>query len=527
MEDLRIENEKLKKRLEEIEGKLHLMEADMNAYSYRDEDHVDDGVLSIIVLGASGDLAKKKTFPALWALFREGLLPNHTAIFGFARHKYTDDEFREFISQNIKSNDTEKLNQFKKLCYYHTTPSYSSVEAFKDLVQDSLSKHEAEAKGSGNRLFYLALPPNVFVEVCTAIKQGAMTSTGWNRVIVEKPFGHDLESSTKLSKSLGALFQESQIYRIDHYLGKEMVQNLMVLRFANTVFEPMWNRHHIQNVRIVFKEDFGTQGRGGYFDKYGIIRDVMQNHLMQIFSLLAMEPPVTLGAEDVRDEKVKLLRAVSEIKPEHVITGQYVKDKSGKNEGYKDDKSVPRNSVTPTFAQAIVYINNQRWSGVPFILKTAKAVEERKAEIRIQFRKTHTMLFPEAQPNELVIRIQPSEAIYLKTMNKTPGLSSKLVISDMDLTYNNKFTTRYTPDAYERLILDAVRGDHNLFVRVDELAEAWRIFTPILHFIDAGGIKPIEYEYGSRGPTKADEIAKAVAAWEQYTYDWSAKEKKQ
>jgi len=246
---------------------------------------------------------------------------------------------------------------------------------------------------------------------------------------------------------------------------------------------------------------------------------------MQIFSLVAMEAPVTLGAEDVRDEKVKVLRSVPEISPEHVITGQYVRDKSGKNEGYKDDKGVPRNSVTPTFAQAILYVNNSRWSGVPFILKGAKAVEERKMEIRIQFKRAPTMLFPESQPNELVIRVQPEEAIYMKTMNKTPGLSSKLVITDFDLTYHSKFPAKYTPDAYERLVLDALRGDHNLFVRVDELAEAWRIYTPVLHFIDAGGIKPIEYEFGSRGPSKADEIAKSAAGWEPYTYEWSKPKK--
>jgi len=327
---------------------------------------------------------------------------------------------------------------------------------------------------------------------------------------VEKPFGHDLESATILSKSLGALFQESQLYRIDHYLGKEMVQNLMVLRFANSFFEPIWNRNHIKCVRIIFKEDFGTQGRGGYFDKFGIIRDVMQNHLMQVLCLVAMEPPVSLGAEDVRDEKVKVLRSIPEIKPEFVVTGQYIRDSTGKNEGYKDDKTVPKDSVTPTFAQAVLWINNSRWAGVPFILKTAKAVDERKAEIRIQFHKSPTALFPEAQINELVIRIQPSEAVYIKTTNKTPGLQSQLIQTNLDLSYHSKFTTRYQPDAYERLILDAVRGDHNLFVRVDELAEAWRIYTPLLHYIDAGGIKPIEYEFGTRGPSKADDLARNV-----------------
>jgi len=466
---------------------------------------------------------KKKTFPALWALFREGLLPSNVKIYGFASHKYSTEEFRNFLSQNIKADHEKNVDEFKNLCQYYSAPAYNSIEAFKDFEATMLRKGEGE--DGGNRLFYLALPPDVFVETCTSIKHGAATSRGWNRIIVEKPFGHDLESATKLSKSLGSLFLESQLYRIDHYLGKEMVQNLMVLRFANSLFEPLWNRQHIKSVRIVFKEDFGTQGRGGYFDKFGIIRDVMQNHLMQILSLVAMEPPVSLGAEDVRDEKVKVLRSIPEIKPEHVITGQYVKDKSGKNEGYKDDKTVPKDSLTPTFAQAILWINNSRWSGVPFILKTAKAVEERKAEIRIQFRRSPTALFPEAQPNELVIRIQPSEAIYIKTMNKTPGLSSHLVVTDLDLTYHSKFNTRYQPDAYERLILDAVRGDHNLFVRVDELAEAWRIYTPVLHFIDAGGIKPIEYEYGSRGPAEADESAKAIG-WEPYTYEWTDQKKK-
>jgi len=452
-------------------------------------------------------------------LFREGLLPASVKIYGYARQKYSDEDFRKFLSQYIKANDpenAEKLEKFKSLCCYYSTPAYSSVEAFKDFTSKFLTKFEG---GASNRLFYLALPPDVFVEVCTSIKAGAITSTGWNRIIVEKPFGHDLDSSTKLSKSLGNLFQETQLYRIDHYLGKEMTQNLMVLRFANGIFEPIWNRNYIQNVRIVFKEDFGTQGRGGYFDKYGIIRDVMQNHLMQLFSLIAMEAPVSLGAEDVRDEKVRVLRSVPEIRNEHIITGQYVRDKDGKNEGYKEDKGVPKDSMTPTFAQAILWINNPRWLGVPFILKTAKAVEERKAEIRIQFRRPPTMLFPDGQPNELVIRVQPDEAIYLKTINKIPGLSNELVITDFDLTYHAKFTKRYTPDAYERLILDTIRGDHNLFVRVDELAEAWRIFTPILHHIDAGGIKPIEYEYGSRGPLEADKAAKELG-WVQYTYNW-------
>jgi len=374
-----------------------------------------------------------------------------------------------------------------------------------------------------NRLWYLALPPNVFVDVCAAIKKGGTTKTGWNRVIVEKPFGHDLESANKLSQALGGLFAEDQIYRIDHYLGKEMVQNVMVLRFANMVFEPIWNRNYIKNVRIVFKENFGTEGRGGYFDKFGIIRDVMQNHLMQLFALVAMEPPVSLLAEDVRDEKVKVLRAVPEISIKDIVVGQYISD--GKNPGYLDDQGVPKDSVTPTYAQATLWINNTRWQGVPFFLKTAKAVEERKAEVRIQFHKYPANLFPDTQCNELVLRVQPNEAVYLKMMNKIPGLSSKLVLSDLDLTYHEKFSNKYTPDAYERLILDTLRGDHSSFVRVDELSEAWRIFTPILHKLEKERIQPIKYVFGGRGPKEADEKAMAHG-WEWISYDWSGNQAK-
>lgn len=472
---------------------------------------------TIIVLGASGDLAKKKTFPALFALFREGLLPEKTAIVGFARKEMKDDEYKAHLSQGIKAKTPEeqaKLEAFKAICHYFATNEYGNTQAFIDMNNTLLKKIEGP---EANRLFYLALPPTVFVEVCTAVKNGALTSTGWNRVIVEKPFGHDLESANKLSNALGALFNEDQLYRIDHYLGKEMVQNVMVLRFANMVFEPIWNRHYIKNVRIVFKEDFGTEGRGGYFDKFGIIRDVMQNHLMQLLALIAMEPPVSLSSEDVRDEKVKVLRSIPEIVLDDMVVGQYVSD--GKRPGYLEDPGVPKDSVTPTYAQSTIWINNTRWQGVPFFLKTAKAVEERKAEIRIQFHKFPGRLFNDSQCNELVIRVQPNEAIYLKMMNKVPGLSNKLVISDLDLTYHEKFNSRYTPDAYERLILDTIRGDHSSFVRVDELSEAWRIFTPILHKLESEKIQPTKYVFGSRGPKEADDKAMAQG-WEWITYDW-------
>lgn len=524
VQDLEKENEALKKKLTELESKLVSADTfdDDSEYLTGGKKVEDDGkVLIIIVLGASGDLAKKKTFPALWSIYNGQLLPENTQIVGYARHKMSEDEFRKVLSKSIKVKDDSKENfeKFLSICHYHSTPDYGSVDAFKDADKNLFSKLEKGSKGS-HRLFYLALPPTVFFDAAKAIKGGGLTTNGWNRLIVEKPFGRDLESSNKLSRELGSLFKEKQIFRIDHYLGKEMVQNLMVLRFANMVFEPIWNRHYIQNVRIVFKEDFGTEGRGGYFDSFGIIRDVMQNHLMQIFSLFAMEPPVSLSAEDVRDEKVKVLRSVPEIREKDVIVGQYVSD--GKNPGYLDDEGVPKDSVTPTFAQAVLWINNARWDGVPFIFKTGKAVEEKKAEIRIQFRNSPGNLFPDASRNELVIRVQPDEAVYLKMNNKTPGLSSKLVLSDLDLSYKTKFSERYNPDAYERLIIEAIRGDHNLFVRNDELAEAWRIFTPLLHHLESNKVQPHKYKFGSRGPEEADSLAKALG-WQYITYDWQAK----
>jgi len=376
----------------------------------------------------------------------------------------------------------------------------------------------------GHRIYYFAIPPSIFVDVAAAVKESAMAKSGFTRLIVEKPFGHDSQSSALLSKQLGALFEEEQLYRIDHYLGKEMVQNLMSIRFANMVFDPLWNRQHIANVSITFKEDIGTEGRGGYFDSFGIIRDVMQNHLLQILALTAMEPPITLSAEDVRDEKVKVLRCCRPVSLEDVSLGQYVKDITGKKEGYLDDKTVPKGSLTPTFTLAILHIDNQRWKGVPFILKCGKALNERKAEIRIQFKRNPSSLFHTSPRNELVIRVQPNEAVYLKFNSKVPGLSSEVIPTELDLTYKQRFDARL-PDAYERLIYDVMRGDHNLFVRDDELEAAWNIFTPLLHRIEREKVKPEDYEFGSRGPVSADNLASKYGFERTVGYEWKEKAK--
>jgi len=273
-------------------------------------------------------------------------------------------------------------------------------------------------------------------------------------------------------------------------------------------------------VQITFKEDIGTEGRGGYFDEFGIIRDVMQNHLLQIFALLAMEPPVTLSAEDVRDEKVKLLRSVSVIRPDEVVVGQYDRSPDKKEPAYLEDPTVPKGSVTPTFATALLHINNARWKDVPFILKCGKALNERKAEIRLQFYKSPTNLFPTAAPNELVLRVQPDEAVYLKMSAKQPGLSDDIQQLELDLTYKERLNV-LMPDAYERLIFDVIRGDHNLFVRNDELEAAWKIFTPLLHHLEKEKVKPVIYAFGSRGPPQSDELIQKAGFVRTEGYVWS------
>jgi len=289
------------------------------------------------------------------------------------------------------------------------------------------------------------------------------------------------------------------------------------------VFEPIWNRDHIKNVLITFKENIGTEGRGGYFDKFGIIRDVMQNHLFQILTIVAMEPPVSLDAEDVRDEKVKVARSCSPVKMENIVVGQFISDDSGKNPGYLQDNGVPKDSITPTFATAVIYINNARWKGVPFILKCGKGLNERKAEIRIQFKSSAVPIYKKssAPRNELVMRVQPNESIYMKFNTKVPGLSSDLKTAELDLTYKTRFDVRL-PDAYERLIWDVLRGDHNQFVRADELTAAWKVFTPILHQLEKEKKKPISYKFGTRGPVEADILCAKAGFKRVGEYTWES-----
>ncbi|KAL9420631.1 hypothetical protein AB3S75_038242 [Citrus x aurantiifolia] len=477
----------------------------------------DESTVSITVVGASGDLAKKKIFPALFALYYEGFLPKHFTIFGYARSRMTDAELRNMVSRTLtcridkRENCDEKMDEFLKRCFYHSG-QYDSQENFAALDK-KLMAHEGGRVS--NRLFYLSIPPNIFIDAVRCASSSASSGNGWTRVIVEKPFGRDSESSAAMTKSLKQYLKEDQIFRIDHYLGKELVENLSVLRFSNLIFEPLWSRQYIRNVQLIFSEDFGTEGRGGYFDHYGIIRDIMQNHLLQILALFAMETPVSLDAEDTRNEKVKVLRSMRPLRLEDVVTGQYKSHTKGgvSYPAYTDDKTVSKDSLTPTFAAAALFIDNARWDGVPFLMKAGKALHTRRTEIRVQFRHVPGNLYNrnfgtdlDRATNELVIRVQPDEAIYLKINNKVPGLGMRLDRSHLNLHYAARYS-KEIPDAYERLLLDAIEGERRLFIRSDELDAAWALFTPLLKELEEKKIIPEYYPYGSRGPVGAHYLA--------------------
>jgi glucose-6-phosphate 1-dehydrogenase len=429
----------------------------------------------------------------------------------------TDAELRNMVSKTLtcridkRENCSEKMDEFLKRCFYHSG-QYDSEEHFIDLDK-KLKQHEGSRVS--NRLFYLSIPPNIFLDVVKCASKSASSVNGWTRVIVEKPFGRDSESSAALTRGLKQYLVEDQIFRIDHYLGKELVENLSVLRFSNLVFEPLWSRQYIRNVQLIFSEDFGTEGRGGYFDSYGIIRDIMQNHLLQILALFAMETPISLEAEDIRNEKVKVLRSMKPLQLEDVVIGQYKSHTKGGTTypGYTDDKTVPKDSVTPTFAAAALFINNARWDGVPFLMKAGKALHTKRAEIRVQFRHVPGNLYKgsfgtdlDRATNELVIRVQPDEAIYLKINNKIPGLGMRLDRSNLNLHYAARYS-KEIPDAYERLLLDAIEGERRLFIRSDELDAAWSLFTPLLKELEEKRIAPELYPYGSRGPVGAHYLA--------------------
>lgn len=480
----------------------------------------------IVVFGASGDLAKKKTFPALFGLFREGYLDSSTKIYGYARSDLSHEALRERIEPYLKrpngnEDDTKVEEFFKMITYIHG--AYDTADGYVKL-RKSIEEFENERKVSEpHRLFYFALPPSVFLTVATHIKNNLYADDGVTRLIVEKPFGHDLESAKALQKDLAPLFREDEIFRIDHYLGKELVKNILVLRFGNTLLNASWNKENLQSIQISFKEPFGTEGRGGYFDNIGIIRDVMQNHLLQVLTLLTMERPVSFDPESVRDEKVKVLKAMAKIDHSDVLLGQYGKSEDGSKPGYRDDETVDKNSKCVTFAALAFKIQNERWDGVPIIMRAGKALNEGKVEIRLQYKAVASGVFKDIPNNELVIRVQPDAAVYMKFNAKTPGLSNATQVTDLNLTYSSRYKNFWIPEAYEVLIRDALLGDHSNFVRDDELEISWSLFTPLLEFLEGPNAPTPEiYPYGSRGPKALKEyLAKHnYQMQDKHPYTW-------
>ncbi|MDT8390514.1 MAG: glucose-6-phosphate dehydrogenase [Lentisphaeria bacterium] len=466
--------------------------------------------LAIIVVGGSGDLARKKIYPALFALFCQDRLAKDFIVVGFARSEYTEDAFRELVSENLtcrytpdKHSCARQMKDFLSRCHYHQG-AYGDTDAYLNLFE-----HLRDAGGFhvANKLFYMAIPPSVFEETATALGASGLIpccdKPHWARVVIEKPFGRDRESSDTLMQALGHVFVERQAYRIDHYLGKEVVQNVITLRFANQIFEPLWSHAVIESVDIIWKENIGTHGRGGYFDTFGIIRDVIQNHLLQILALVAMEEPVKLNAKAIRDAKVAVLKAVKPATLDNTTLGQYVAGThaDGSSEpGYLDDPTVPDDSRTATFAAVRLAIDNPRWRGVPFRIVAGKGAAERKTEVRIRFKREKSNLFCSngaCHPaNELTIRIQPSEGVHFTIINKVPGEKARWVTTDLDLSYSRAFSNKEIPEAYESLLLDVVNGEKERFIRDDELAAAWDIFTPLLHEIDEKQVIPEPYPFG-------------------------------
>ena len=467
-----------------------------------------DRKLNFVIIGASGHLARTKIYPALFALYCQDYLPADFAVAGYARSPLSQEEFKQLITKHLTCRYTPASNEcsrhmddFLKRCFYHQG-QYESTEDFVALAKAASLSPETDT------LFYLAVPPNVFQPVAEAIRGSHLAGAAgdpWTRIVIEKPFGRDRTSSDALTEQMSKVFAEDQVFRIDHYLGKEVIQNLMVLRFANLIFEPIWNRNYIESVQITWQEDKSIEGRGGYFDKSGIIRDVMQNHLLQILSLVAMEPPSRLDANHIRDEKVRVLQCIPPPTLEDVILGQYIGvDKGGITiPGYREDPSVPNDSQTPTYAAAFMKVINRRWDGVPFLMRAGKGLNGSATEIRIQFRDVPANMFRLAGEmpgrNALVINVQPDESIYFEIVAKVPGVGMKLDLRQLDLRYASAFNEAI-PDAYEDLLLDVIHGEKSLFIREDELAASWDIFTPLLNEIEANDITPAAYVFGSTGP---------------------------
>jgi glucose-6-phosphate 1-dehydrogenase len=479
---------------------------------------------TLVLFGATGDLAHRKVIPALYQLWRTNLLPHEFVVVAIGRRPYDDEKLRAEFRQSLEKYsrvlplDDAAWRSFSTRIRYQRM-DFDDPTAYADLVT-VLEGIDEEQHAPGNHLYYLATQPSAFAEIVSQLGRVGLDHEhhegGWRRIVIEKPFGHELDSAKRLNREVGKVFRESQVYRIDHYLGKETVRNLLVFRFGNGIFEPIWNRRHIDHIQITVAESIGVEGRGAFYEETGASRDFLQNHLLQLMSLVAMEPPATFEADALRDEKVKVIRAIAELSPDRIrsdiVRGQYGPGwVAGKAvAGYRAEPEVDPKSETETFVAARFEVDDWRWSGVPFYLRTGKRLPKRASEIAIQFKEVPHRLFRDSStdpdPNLLAIRIQPDEGIMLRFGAKVPGLGIDVRSVTMDFTYGSAFTVD-SPDAYETLILDALLGDASLFTRADEVEGAWARVTPI---IDEWADEPPpdfpNYEAGSWGPDEADAL---------------------
>ena len=471
---------------------------------------------AMVIFGASGDLTRRKLVPALYNLAVGGLLPDAFAVVGFARREWSREVFEHEMLGGVNEFSRRRpaedgvWERFGRFLDY-VPGEFDDPAAYQQLAQ-RLQRIDAERGTQGNRLFYLATPPSEFPTILHRLQAAGLIgrphSEPFTRVILEKPFGRDLESAQALNALVGRVLDESQTFRIDHYLGKETVQNILVLRFANTIFEPLWNRNYIDYVEIVAAEKVGVERRGKFYEETGVLRDIVQNHLLEVLALVAMEPPTTAAADDIRTEKLKVLKALrdmwSDTIEKNVVLGQY--------RGYRSEPDVAPDSVTPTYAALKVFVDNWRWQGVPFYLRAGKKLAQRVTEVVLHIRAVPHSLFgkPEVcenlEPNVLTIRIQPDEGIDLQFASKVPGHDFVVGPVQMDMKYVETFGGE-PPEAYERLLLDAMRGDATLFSRRDAVEQSWDWITPILRHFEANPPKEFpNYEPGSCGPEEADRL---------------------
>jgi glucose-6-phosphate 1-dehydrogenase len=475
------------------------------------QNHQEPSIM--VIFGASGDLTHRRLVPSLFHLHQRGRLPDDFQVLGFSRTVFSHAEFQDEMHQEIVkkyglSAEDEDWRRFSPRLFYHP----GDIQVDEDLValDQYLQDLEADRGGKSNRIYYLSVAPQFYKEVVRGIGRHGMAdqTSGWKRIVVEKPFGQDLPSAKELNQTLHEVFDEPQIYRIDHYLGKDTAQNILFLRFANTIFEPVWNRNYVDHVQISVAEKVKVGRRAGYYEQAGVLRDIFQNHLLQLLTLTAMEPPASFNADALRNETAKVLSAIRPVPPEMVST----ETMRGQYRGYRQERGVDPESQTPTFGVVRLFIDNWRWHGVPFYLRSGKALSEKSSEIVIQFERPPHVMFPlpagvEPTPNRLVLCIQPNEGIQLRFEAKVPGMIAEMRSVDMVFEYASSFGGAPIPDAYERLLLDILQGDAALFTRSDNIELAWSLVDPIQRSWDEQSSPPLcFYEPGSSGPRQAEEF---------------------